>query len=331
MKKLDVNIEISGFVFDFVNEISLQSSWDLFTDTARIVLPRKLRFKRNGQVLENITKGDNSIFKRGDRVKVSAGYDGNLTERFNGYIRRVIPDKPMVFECEDEMYTLKNTSLANYSVNETTLSSLLTAILPAGISFQANDVKFGGLRFSNGISVSEVLDYLKKEYGLVSYFQNGTLYSGLAYLSRSVSDIVIHDIRMDGARGQVVDKSNLEYKNENDLEYELTFVSILSDNTKLTTTRGISGGNKRTLHYYDLTQEGLEAVADEVYPTFFYTGYSGQFTTFLEPQIKHGDGVRLISEAIPDHNDDVYLVKSVETLVSVDGGGRQIVELDYKI
>ena len=52
-------------VFDFVNEVEIETSYENLTDTAKITIPRKLNFDG-----KPIAVGVDSIFKRGDSVKI---------------------------------------------------------------------------------------------------------------------------------------------------------------------------------------------------------------------------------------------------------------------
>jgi len=63
---------------------------------------------------------------------------------------------------------------------------------------------------------------------------------------------------------------------------------------------------------------------------YYYTGYRGSFTTFGIPFVRMGDNVALTDVILPERN-GTYKVKKVEYKLSVDGGLRQVIKLDYKI
>ena len=66
----------SGIILTQVTEIVVESSWKLLTDTAEIVIPRKVKFFDKNNVRE--------VFRRGDFVTISFGYNGINVEEFRG-------------------------------------------------------------------------------------------------------------------------------------------------------------------------------------------------------------------------------------------------------
>src|SRR6478609_6474737 len=175
MLRLSSDITIGRASFDFVNYVEVVSSRENLTDTAKIVLPNNIRPKVDGEVSYEITAGDQSIWKRGDEVLINLGYDDNNAQIFKGRITGISPKKPLEFMCEDEMYTLKQQGV-KYSTQSANLKSLMAAIVPAGISVVTEDITLGKFVVTNA-SVAEVLDYLRKKFGLSSYFlPTGELY-----------------------------------------------------------------------------------------------------------------------------------------------------------
>lgn len=64
----------SGIILTQVTEIVVESSWKLLTDTAEIVIPRKVKFFDKNNVRE--------VFRQGDFVTISFGYNGINVEEF---------------------------------------------------------------------------------------------------------------------------------------------------------------------------------------------------------------------------------------------------------
>lgn len=316
-----------GLDFDFVHEVRMSSSWDIFTDTCQIIIPRKLRYKRNGNVIENVISGDDPLFKRGDLAKIVAGYGvDQIAERFRGYISNVSPRNPLVIDLQDAMYLLKQKTISKYSKRGVTLESLLSDIMPENIPFETT-VEFEiGKFIIERATIAEVLEFLRKQYGIISYFRKGVLYSGVAYRLKGIDQVKLHDIDLDSVG---INTDNLIYQRSDDQRIKVTGVSVYPDNTKKEVTVGDTDGGERTQYFYNVPESSLKTYAEEQLEKFKYTGFSGSFTTFLNPYIQHGDAVRLFSEKIPDAQ-GVYLVKSVETSTGVNGG-RQEIELDIKI
>ena len=150
--------------------------------------------------------------------------------------------------------------------------------------------------------------------------------SGLAYDTQDINNIKKHEINMEEV---VVDTSNLIYQRNDDQKIKVRAVSIYPDNTKKEVVVGDSDGGERTQYFYDVPESSLKTYAEQQLEKFKYTGWRGEFTTFVNPFIKHGDAVKLSSQKVPDAN-GTYLVKRVITESGM-GGGRQTVELDIKI
>ena len=98
MIRLNCEIIIGKYRFTYVNQVTINKSYDTFTDTATIVMPNKFK-DTNDNLLE--------IFNEGDAVEIKLGYYPDLTTRFKGYLVKKVPNSPAVFECEDEAYKLK--------------------------------------------------------------------------------------------------------------------------------------------------------------------------------------------------------------------------------
>lgn len=79
---------------------------------------------------------------------------------------------------------------------------------------------------------------------------------------------------------------------------------------------------KKELAY--VTQKALEYL-----PKFYYTGYRGDFTTFGQPYIRHGDAVIIQDKVLPERS-GVYLVKHVARSDD-DHGIRQKITLHLRI
>lgn len=111
-------ITINGYYFDFVNEIDINSSWDMVTDTATIIIPKKLSFQG-----KPIVAGSDSLFKRGDPVEIKLGYSDRLNTVFTGYISALKPKLPIEISCDDEMYLLKKKIIKKKSYTSVTLKN----------------------------------------------------------------------------------------------------------------------------------------------------------------------------------------------------------------
>jgi hypothetical protein len=306
-------------VFDFVNEVTIETSYENLTDTAKITIPRKLNFDG-----KPIAVGVDSIFKRGDSVKIELGYFPDLRTVFTGYITKVSPKTPIVLECEDNMYLLKTTIIDKYSKTKVSLKQLLTDILGDVVEFKTLlDVELGSFRITNS-SVSKVLDTLKSDYGFYSYFVDGVLNVGLA---SDASDTQTIEYKFEE---NIIDDSSLEYQRSDDMRLKVKAVSLNSkDNSKIEVEVGDDDGALKTFYTQNATESALREFANLKLTEWKYEGFRGTFKTFGEPFIRHGDTAKLISDKFPEKN-GLYEVVSVTRNFNTSEGYKQDIELGIK-
>lgn len=309
-------ITIGSLEFDFFTEFEVVSSWDVFTDKAKLKLPS--RFKKGG---ETIVAGTNNLFKRGEPVTIEVGYYPTLTRVFKGFVSGVKPDSPLLLEFEDSSYLFKQKNITT-SFESVSLKSLLTSLCP--IPFKTVDAELGTLRLTR-VNFTQVLDELRETYGIVSFVRDGTLYCGLAYWPELRND---HEIIVDGPNGVVIENS-LEYMREDDVAVKVKAISILPDNKKIEIEVGDPDGAQKTLNFYSLNAKELKEAAERELPRMKYEGYRGSFKTFGFPSVFHGDAVTLRSLKFPER-DGTYLVDEVTTSSGLNGF-RQDIKLGPKI
>ena len=94
MNRLDTKLTFSDpfgsfepQIFNFCTELTIDSSYNNLTDTAEVIIPKKLRYlKEDGTPVDSITRGEDPLFKIGDKASISIGYDSKLVEGFRGFI-----------------------------------------------------------------------------------------------------------------------------------------------------------------------------------------------------------------------------------------------------
>lgn len=327
MLELTSDITLGDYRFDFVNQVEITSTWENLTDTARIVIPKKLRLRKNGGYSEDIAVGVNALWKRGDPVEINLGYNARNDRRFTGYITSVVPKLPPEFQCQDQMWLLKQVNVPTYT-KTVGLRQLLTDILPAGTNFVADDVDLGKFRITRA-NIAEVLDFIKRKYGLSAYFRSGTLYVGFAYQLGRTVELDTDGIAQFEFQKNIIDSTNLAYLRDDDVSIMVTAVNVLPDNTRTEIKVGDSFGDQRTLYFYNLAPETVKQLATEALEKLKYEGYRGSFTTFLQPFVQHGQAIKIIDKEVPDRN-GIYLVRQVVTRFGIEGG-RQEITLDRKI
>lgn len=302
-----------------VNEVTITKSFDTQTQTAKVVLPRNMKYKN-----KNIYEGDDALLKRGDKIELFAGYEPNLSLRFSGYISKINNNVPIELLCEDEMFLLKQKQAPNVSHKSISLRSFMDEILKGtNTKVEALDAQLGQIRTQNA-SIGKVLQVLRNDYGLYSYFINGTLYVGLPFQTNLAKEQVFLFERQ-----MIRDGMDLIYLKKDDVKVQIKGVIIGSDNSKNEYAYGDTDGELRTIFQYGGTKKELDQKAQSFLEQMNYTGYYGSFTTFLEPQVKPGDHAIIDSYIYPERK-GTYIIKAVETSFGVNGG-RQRIELERRI
>ena len=362
MKRVDINITVGPWFFDFVTECEIVSTWDTLTDICTINLPKNVVFKRDGEVLTNIIGGDDAIFNAGDQVVVKAGYDGELKTRFMGRLMDVKPRRPLELICEDEMYILKQSFIdRTINLKKTTLRALIDELLLYVDIFLPDDfriiqdIEIGDVTVKN-TSVAKVFDWLRRKLGIVTYFRPNfdenndpapILVSGLAYdtddnygIKREVNDQGVTTISSSGLNSDkqvkfvfgknIISDDDLEIRRDDNQKILVIGKSKQSDNTVLVSEAGDRGGEVQLINFPELTQDQLDQFVQDRLSKIKYTGFSGSFNAFLEPATFHGDVVNYNNSDIPEKN-GVYLVKLVRTTIGTSNGGKQVITLENRL
>lgn len=322
MKILRSEITINGYFFDFVNEVEVSSSWDMVTDTAKITIPKKVTFEG-----KPIVVGANSLFKRGDKVEIRLGYGTVLNTVFTGYISAIKPKLPIEISCDDEMYLLKKKLVEPKAYKSITLKNLLTELIGSTLPFETNfDLTMENFRIGNNLTVAQVLEEIRKTYGVVSFVREGKLYVGFAYLEKLRKE---HKFDF---QQNVVTTDDLEYRRLDDIKLKVKATSISTSDKKkkrIEIELGDADGETRTLHYYNKTEPQLREIASQELLKLKYEGYFGSYEAFGEPFVRHSDVAVIIDQKVPER-EGKYLIKSVNYTFG-QGGYRQQIQLDRKV
>lgn len=338
MKRLISETTIRNFNFNYLTNLSIESSWDTFTDRAILTIPNK--FLKDNEI---IVVGDNNIFKRGDAVEFKVGYFPNLISKFKGFISGIDPDSPLVFECEDRMWLLKQENLVSKLFSKPTISDVVeyatASISGLTIEYDNPDTEIGAFEVDNRgfVNAVTVFEVLKKQFGYFIYFENETLQ---VRKMRSVLslDKPIHRISF---QNNVIE-SNLIYQRDDDVNLVIKVESIdLETNTRITrygfkvkgevviSSVQRTGQTTKSINVLNLTESQVDEFIKDNIDKYIYEGYIGDFTTFSEPSVNHSDRIEL-TDLKHEEREGRYLIKKVITNFGINGG-RQTIELQNRI
>lgn len=337
MKRLVSQIKIGDFNFDYLTNLTIDSSWSTFTDTATITLPNK--FIKDNEV---IIAGTNNLFKRGDVAEINIGYFPNLQRRFTGFLNTLKPESPLVLECEDPMWLLKQINLVSKQFINTTIKEVID-YTTAGlgnltIEFDDKDGEIGDFEIDNKgfVNAVTVFEVLKKQFGYNIYFQDGILQV------RILNSVIALDrpVHVMDTQFNIIE-DNLIFQRDDDVGMVVRFESKQKDNSVITlfgfkdkgetviSRTPKQGGIVNSWKVPGLSERLMKQLITRNIDNYIWEGFQGSFVTFLEPTIEHSDRIDYIDNKHPEKNGR-YLIKRVITSFGIDGG-RQIVELRNKV
>lgn len=304
--------------YNYVENVEIKTSLHNFTDTCTLKVPRKVKHKG-----KNLT----AYIRRGDAVQVKLGYDNRLKTVFKGYIKSVSAGMPIIIECENESYKLKQIKVSARHYDSVGLKKLINEILP-GYDAEISDMNLGELRIRDEVSVAGVLDYLKKNYPLQFYFRGDVFYAGLptALLARDQQTL-----KLQKGKNRISD--SLTYTLAEDIKVQIVVKSILKDNTKLEHKEPAEASDADIRTFYVPGAESLadlKSYAKEKLSEFKADKTEGSLKAFGEPYIRKGDIVHLFDNDNAELNDKRFLAESVNYSFG-QSGYRQNITLGNEI
>jgi hypothetical protein len=314
MPYLSCKIQIGRFGLKYVDELEIESSWKKKTDVCTLKLPRKLHFKR-----ESIK----DLLKRGDVVKIELGYNDQFVTEFQGYLCEIGCDDPMTLRCEDEMFKFKTGEYTK--AGAMTLESVISLFYKGKTRMGKSNL--GQMRFVKQ-TPAKILEMLRENYGLYSFFRKQVLTIGLQY-DKEKSKTHVFDFNKN------IISNDLEFRHKDDVKVKIKAVNIELDNSRIECTVGDKDGEEHSLHYFGLkaqcgnnatkAKEEMKKRAEADLKRMKFTGYHGKFTTFGKPSVQHGDIVVLRDRNFKER-EGKYFVDEVHKTFG-KGGFRQHVTL----
>lgn len=308
MEVLKSNITLGHYLFDFVNEVKVESTWKVFTDKATIKLPAALKI-------------DASSLKKsipvGSKVEIKLGYEKyGMQKLFKGYVVTVHNKVPVEIECEDEMWNLKQIQINDNCRNEK-LGDYLSRVLDVDVD--CFDINVSSM-VVNKLTGVQLLDKIKQEFGFASYFRNDVLVVGKNY---SQDNPKSHTVIIDQAYNCNVKKQDLEYMSKDDVRIKVTAISNMPNGDKEEIEFGDKDGEERTLNFYNIPKSELKKIAKEEAKKLKYDGYRGDLTLFGAPIVFHGDILQLTNSQESDKTGD-YFIDKVSYSFGVKGFEQKI-------
>ncbi len=314
--------------FNAVHSVRVVNSLEKLSDTAKIELPSEYTNVLQSEQRTSIAKERLlDYIAVGDSVKIEAGYDGDLKTEFNGYITDVGADIPTVLECEDEMYKLRKASELNKTFAKVSLKELLQFIA-SGYEVSAQDIQLGKFMITQATPY-KVLEVLKQQFGIRSYFNGKVLTAGLPI---DLQNDTVHTFVF----GRNIRKSSsLKYRSKTDRKCWIKAISMQKGDAKERAVYefGDKGESTITLHApLNLDKEALKKWAEDYYKSVVFDGYEGNLDCWAKPFTRAGDVAKIIDRNYFDgHRDGRYLIESVTTDINSSVGIKRQNKLSLKL
>lgn len=326
---IDIRITIAERIqFNVVKSIKIDSTIEKLSDTAIMELPREFKNAvENNKQLSIERKNLLEYLKVGDSILIEAGYDGDLSTEFNGYISDIGAEIPIIIECEDEMYKLKKMPMINHTFKSASLKEVLNFIAP-GYQINALDMPVGKYMIERATPY-KVIEDLKDKYGVRCFFKGKVLYAGLTV---DFKPQTMHDFTFGK---NIRESTDLKYKTKEGRKHYVKAVSMQkgSADKKVTYEFGDVGESEISLHApLNLNKEQLKLWAEKYYNSVVFDGYEGSIDGWFYPRTEVGDGANIKDPNYPTgYRDGQYFIDGVSTTIDDSGGIKRQNKISSKI
>ena len=291
------------------------------TQTAKVEIASRWMFAEKGVQIKQ-------LLHRNDPIEIHTGYGNQYVKRFDGFIRTVSPTIPVLIECDDWMFKLKNTPVKDAGYKNVKISTLLDTIIPAsyGITYDILDTEIGTFTHRDA-NVAMILDKIKEVTGMVVYFKGKTLFIGKAYIGRVGAEARKPVCQLHIQRN--VKKNDLTYQDPDDLKVNMVVIIKQKGKDKRLEYGPDVDGKIILEKVTGVTEEQAKGIAEAKTALFKKAGLKGKIGMYLLPYIEVGDVVQIVDSQYPEKNGN-YFVDGTEETYNASTGGTQLLTLGSK-
>jgi hypothetical protein len=203
----------------------------------------------------------------------------------------------------DEMAKLKKNNYVK-TFAKATLKQVIKYIAPGYTLELIDDVDLGKFTINNQ-SAFQVLEMLRKNYGLHSYFIDKVLYVGFPI---SLIPTIVHQYVIN--KNVRAKSNNLKFVKKDDIKLLLKAISINKNGQRIFSEYGDKGGAQRTLHFTGKSKSQLKDLAEKNYKSLNFDGYQGMLPCWGIPRTIAGDAA-VITDPKYSERDGKYLIEAV--------------------
>lgn len=329
---IGTDIKVGAFEPFKASSITWNRNIDNHSDSAAFTIPTQCMLVGSDKTYSYMPTAN--AFKEGMTVEITAGYNGEHTTRFKGFIKRINMKVPIEIECEGYAYLLRRVVFSKGYTKATTIKQLIQDLLAAGglssiikLHPKFQDVTFEPFTFKTYSGI-EVLEFLKKWYKVTVFFLYDTIYVGLRETLWSNS--IVAPIKLSLGWNVIKDDKLLFSADKEYAQVNIMAVSKNMDGTRnKALNRLLQPGGTKIEKLLSRDSKFLQAVANQQKTMLTYRGYSGVITAFLDPLVQPGDSV-LIEDPVYDRSGR-YFVESIVGSITRGGGGRQTIGIGNSI
>lgn len=303
------------------HSVKWRSSVMQIIETCVIALPRATYLKNELNATEDNTIKSSFVFKEGDPVSLSLGYDKRNIIRFRGFVKRINQTERLELECEGYNYQLPKVFSKSYA--STTVKDILTDLTQGTdikLSEKMAEVKVSSVRFKNASGL-QVLEWMKKELHLAVYFDFDTVYAGTLYGWRKET------VKLQLGWNTVEDKDFKQRKTDSNVLIQLVAKDSKGSTKKTKSDERKYSQTKEVKIKAGLDAELMKKIANDLQSRENYKGYEGSITCFLEPVLQKSNVADIKDNRFPERSGQ-FFVETIEGSFDASGG-RQKVTLNY--
>lgn len=353
------------FSFYYVNNCEIIESFNTIGKTCNIVIPRNYKFTLkpitdglNKQPKNNAPQVDSkekeSGFMVGDIVEVYMTLEHSQEgeyfsygekRRYRGFIKAITPSDNVLIECEDEAWLLKQKKLQKaYKkgivldyVKDMCKGIISPEKIKGGSLATQSEAQFtaSGYRLKRNPTIYKAIQGLDQNFKMRAWFRDGELYVGKLWYE-SISEARYQEA-IDNGRPHNFEfqrnicSDNLKYqKKESYLKGVEVEIINSNDNSREKVFVGTDDGDVERIPAMDITVSDAKALAEAHLKRITYDGFRGSFTAHIEPEIQHGDYVKIKDPRFDEERSGIYVVEKV-VLSFKPNGAFQTIYLNSKV
>jgi hypothetical protein len=309
---MGVKITIGSIYFLNVSRIRIQESIYEIGDRAIIELPRNFGKLKDKPISDYISVGD--------KVEIQIGYNGDLQTEFTGYVSKKGDALPLIIECEDETWQLKQSSFV-LSAKKRTAKELLREIAP-GYMLDVPDLDI--VKGFDRASAFEIMRWIQQEYGLICRIRDKRLTLGFTW------DWKPGQTRHKLHRQKNVIKDRLAWKDKSEFKIRIRAYYMDGKHKKAVYVGDPEKGAKCSdVHTISASEADARNSARALFEKNSFDGFTGSLLSWGIPRTHAGDSLEYTDPVQPEKN-GAYLIPKVEIDYS-DAGWRRDTSVGLKV